>query len=286
MAYPGFLSHQTPLWVTVVLYPEAKTHTHTREAISGLSEVVTKLIAAIPEEVTEFADFIRDSFGIIVEGLHLVGDPNPALAKFGAKDLVAAILQLADIAEGAGAAVSEAQAAIKDIETDLDGVADKVEVKLLPFAEKVTLAVQRVAKRVGALERNSGNGSGVPLSGLSSVTFGGAASRGVGTSAALAPLHEHSPVVDSSGTTLALLGDLHKRLEEMQVELNGATARIATLEATIKSEGGVVFEDFAFASEEDVAALVEEELPHGKAIGAFLDFITIFFFDPKSESKK
>lgn len=128
---------------------------------------------------------------------------------------------------------------------------------------------------------------GGPSPHVATALGGGTQGLGAGVGPLLqSPLPHDMALVNAASTEALTVGELIEEVLGWRRDRTQMEARILKLESDVMAQGGVVFRQNSFSSEQDVRDLVLKEDPTGKALAAFVTPITIYAHDTEFEPKK
>ena len=246
--------------------------------LTELINLVEKTIESIPREGELLATFLRKAFGELISDAEAIGDMDELSSRLGKRTLVAGLVHVAAIADQVGADARDAQERVEEALVGLNDVEQGGRDNVAAMGRPLLMALQEVRERVTKLEDGTSSGG--------SSGGGGSGAGGGGGPPSYLGLGLTTPIMDGAGGMKCTIGSLCDRLDALEVEVKGKEVRIKQLEAAILAQGGVKVGERTFASIQELITLFNTELPSHKALAAFVDPVSFFAFDDRSESAK
>ena len=262
----------------------------TRRMLSELVENLHRVAMAIPLEGEDAAQHLAPTVNNLIDTMNRVvrslRDVSEALGDYdqitqeGYSDMVDAILSKSS--EGSlnpsqslalkelGEKVDTLYTVLNDLEVDIDALptTDHVSVAVMTGIQPLGLQITTILQRLTQLE-NAGSTSGGGGSILPPVS---------GTSPAPSTIPLSSWLTDASGSPVIELSTLLNEHRDL-------VAKVANLEASVSSQGGVVIGSQSFASERALRTFMLKHAPNLQldAFAAFPDACSLFSYDKEAD---
>ena len=262
----------------------------TRRMLSELVENLHRVAMAIPLEGEDAAQHLAPTVNNLIDTMNRVlrslREVSEALGDYdqitqeGYSDMVDAILSKSS--EGSlnpsqslalkelGEKVDTLYTVLNDLEVDIDALptTDHVSVAVMTGIQPLGLQITTILQRLTQLE-NAGSTSGGGGSILPPVS---------GTSPAPSTIPLSSWLTDASGSPVIELSTLLNEHRDL-------VAKVANLEASVSSQGGVVIGSQSFASERALRTFMLKHAPNLQldAFAAFPDACSLFSYDKEAD---